>query len=62
MDWPSRDESIWLIVTGPARGQVWLDPRDGYGYEDMCPLTSRVDGQPLPFGHWYLEWLDSIRQ
>lgn len=62
MDRPWRDEVIWLIVTGPARGQIWLDPRDGTGEEDMSPLTSRADGQPLTFRSWYLEWLDDIQR
>jgi hypothetical protein len=59
MDRRARDQRVWIIVTGPARGQIWLDPRDGHG-EDMHPLLSRVDGQPLTFRSWYLEWLDDI--
>jgi hypothetical protein len=27
----------------------------------MHPLTSRLDGQPLTFRRWYLEWLDDLR-
>jgi hypothetical protein len=56
-DW--ADEKVWIIVTGPARGQIWLDSRDGS--EDMRPLLSRDDGQPLTFRRWYLEWLDDVR-
>ena len=60
MERPWRDEYVWLIVTGAARGQVWLDPRDGQGEEDMRPILSRIDGQPVTFRRWYTEWLDEI--
>ncbi|MEU8850644.1 SMI1/KNR4 family protein [Streptomyces sp. NPDC048564] len=40
----------WLVVSGPQRGQVWLDERPG-------------DGRFSPHGHvgfadWYLDWVE----
>lgn len=50
------DLRVWLIVTGPARGTIWLDRRDCYGEEDMFPACDH-DGQPLTFRYWFLTWL-----
>jgi hypothetical protein len=38
-----------LVVTGPARGQVWLDDRASDG--GLSPQTD--------FQEWYLRWLDT---
>lgn len=45
-----------LVVTGPARGQMWADDTasDG-GYR---PLRDD-DGTPLGFARWYRRWLDA---
>ncbi|WDZ83464.1 SMI1/KNR4 family protein [Micromonospora cathayae] len=43
-----------LVVTGPARGQMWADDSaDGGGYR---PLRDD-DGRPLDFARWYRRWL-----
>jgi len=46
----------WLVVSGPARGTMWEDPRclD----EDLRPVTG-PDGTRHGFGTWYLAWLDA---
>ena len=44
-----------LVVSGPARGQMWADDVvDDGGYR---PLQDD-DGTPLGFGRWYRRWLD----
>ncbi|MBO4207661.1 SMI1/KNR4 family protein [Micromonospora echinofusca] len=45
-----------LVVTGPARGQMWADDRAGNG-----PLRPLRDdgGRPLGFARWYRRWLDA---
>ncbi|MFJ8634803.1 SMI1/KNR4 family protein [Streptomyces sp. NPDC093568] len=40
----------WLVVSGPQRGQVWLDERPGDG--GFSPL-----GQ-VGFANWYLDWVE----
>ncbi|MFI9170858.1 SMI1/KNR4 family protein [Streptomyces lincolnensis] len=40
----------WLVVSGPQRGQVWIDERAGDGR--LSPL-----GQ-LGFADWYLDWVE----
>jgi hypothetical protein len=40
----------WLVVSGPQRGQVWLDERPGDGR--FSPL-----GQ-VGFADWYLDWVE----
>ncbi|MEV6343494.1 hypothetical protein [Actinoplanes sp. NPDC051851] len=48
-----------LVVTGPARGQMWADDRaDGGG---LYPLTGG-DGAPLGFVAWFRRWLDRAEQ
>lgn len=45
-----------LVVSGPERGNVWVDdrPNDGGIYPDDC------GSQPgTPFLNWYLNWLDN---
>ncbi|MEH1013660.1 SMI1/KNR4 family protein [Micromonospora sp. CPCC 206060] len=45
-----------LVVTGPARGQMWADDRaDGGGFR---PLHDD-DGTPLRFARWYRRWLEA---
>jgi tetratricopeptide (TPR) repeat protein len=44
-----------LVVSGPARGQVWVDERiENCGFS---PLID-ADGTPLGFARWYRDWLD----
>jgi hypothetical protein len=44
----------WLVVSGPAAGQIWEDERaDDL---DLRPATG-PDGTPLTFAAWYLGWL-----
>jgi hypothetical protein len=52
-----RGDLIWLIVTGPERGHVWLDHRgDGRGMAPAwLPHHRRVG-----FGQWYLHWLGAV--
>lgn len=45
---------VWLVVAGPERGRMWLDPRCDDA--DLCPLTD-VRGVPVDFRGWYLGWL-----
>jgi hypothetical protein len=43
-----------LVVSGPARGQMWADDSaDGGGFR---PLRDDA-GQPLDFARWYRRWL-----
>ena len=46
---------IWLIVSGPERGNLWLDTRADWG--GLKPLED-VSGARLTFYHWYRAWLD----
>ncbi len=44
----------WLVVSGPAAGQMWQDARcDDF---EMAPETNDA-GDVLTFGTWYLDWL-----
>ncbi|MFB9544377.1 SMI1/KNR4 family protein [Micromonospora sagamiensis] len=44
-----------LVVSGPARGQMWADDSaDGGGFR---PLHD-ADGTPLGFARWYRRWLE----
>ncbi len=48
-----------LVITGPARGQMWADnTADDGGYE---PLHDDA-GKPLGFAHWYRRWLDAAEE
>ncbi|MBL7629820.1 SMI1/KNR4 family protein [Frankia nepalensis] len=49
--------SSWetLVVSGPARGQMWADDTGADG--GLQPLHDD-EGQPLGFARWYLRWLD----
>jgi hypothetical protein len=44
-----------LVVSGPARGQMWFDGR--VADEGFTPLTD-TDGTPIDFARWYRRWLD----
>ena len=44
----------WLVVSGPARGTMWEDPR--CVDEDLKPMLTE-EGSPVSFGEWYLTWL-----
>ncbi|MCO5998506.1 SMI1/KNR4 family protein [Actinoallomurus rhizosphaericola] len=45
-----------LVVSGPARGQMWADDTaDDGGFR---PLADD-DGTPLGFARWYRQWLDN---
>ncbi len=44
----------WLVVSGPARGTMWEDPR--CVDEDLKPMLT-AEGDPVSFGEWYLTWL-----
>jgi hypothetical protein len=48
-----------LVITGPARGQMWADDTasDG-GYR---PLRES-DGKPTGFARWYRAWLEQAEQ
>ena len=46
----------WLVVSGPARGTMWEDPR--CVDEDLKPMLT-AEGNPVSFGEWYLTWLDA---
>lgn len=45
-----------LVVTGPARGQMWAD--DTADDTGVRPLLDD-DGAPLGFARWYRRWLDN---
>jgi hypothetical protein len=49
----------WLIVSGPARGTMWEDPRciD----LDLKPMRG-ADGEAITFGNWYLGWLAACEE
>jgi hypothetical protein len=44
-----------LVVTGPERGNVWLDARP-----DLAGILPHTDerGRHMSFGDWYLDWLE----
>lgn len=44
-----------LVITGPARGQMWADDMAGDG--GYRPLHD-IDGTRLGFARWYRQWLD----
>jgi hypothetical protein len=44
----------WLVVSGPATGQIWDDSR--VDDHEMEP-AKRGDGGTHTFGTWYLDWL-----
>ncbi|SBT49800.1 SMI1/KNR4 family protein [Micromonospora auratinigra] len=43
-----------LVVSGPARGQMWADDTASVG--GFRPLLD--NGTPIGFARWYLSWLD----
>jgi hypothetical protein len=46
-----------LIVTGQARGQVWIDDRT-YEWGGLYPFDQFDNATPLSFLDWYEAWLD----
>jgi hypothetical protein len=51
---------IWLVISGPERGRVWLDKRTDY--QGLTPLLD-ADGKGLCFLAWYRAWIEeSLRQ
>jgi hypothetical protein len=46
---------IWLVISGPERGHLWLDRRPDY--EGLSPLVSG-SGARRRFLDWYAEWID----
>ena len=44
----------WLVVSGPAAGQIWADDRADY--EGLSPLLDPA-GRRHTFGSWYTSWL-----
>lgn len=52
-------QDYWLVISGPARGQVWFDNRaNGAG---IRPVTNG-DGSLASFATWYLEWLNQAEK
>ncbi|WP_203694921.1 SMI1/KNR4 family protein, partial [Catellatospora coxensis] len=49
----------WLVVSGPAAGTVWYD--SSCDWADMNPVENDA-GEPMGFGEWYLDWLDSTER
>jgi hypothetical protein len=45
-----------LVVSGPARGQMWADDTASDG--GFRPLR-QSDGSPTTFARWYRDWLES---
>lgn len=45
----------WLVLSGAARGQVWLDDRAS---SSIWLPTADECGGALDFAQWYLRWLD----
>ena len=50
----------FLVVTGPARGQMWRRNWDHSGEVDMFPIVG-PDGAPATFARWYLDRLNKAR-
>ncbi|GAA3198952.1 SMI1/KNR4 family protein [Dactylosporangium siamense] len=46
-----------LVVSGPARGQMWADDTAGDG--PIRPLLDG-DGNRIDFAQWYRRWLDGL--
>jgi hypothetical protein len=53
-------QRTWLVVSGPARGQMWDDPR--VDDLDLRPVVGRGGSTPVTFGAWYLRWLGSAER
>jgi hypothetical protein len=51
----SIDLADYLVVAGPALGQIWRYIPD-MGNADLFPITDQR-GAPLTFTGWYLDWL-----
>ena len=48
----------WLVVSGPARGQILCDRRAEGGA--IKPVFDQR-GKPITFGAWYMKWLTESR-
>lgn len=46
---------VWLVVSGPERGRVWIDDRASDN--GIRPVVGKAD-ERLTFGGWYQAWLD----
>jgi hypothetical protein len=46
-----------LVVTGPQRGNVWMDSRGSE--EGIYPVTDAQGGH-VTFAEWYMTWLDGL--
>lgn len=46
-----------LVVTGPERGNVWMDSRGSD--EGISPVTD-ARGNHVTFAEWYMTWLDGL--
>ncbi len=53
-------QRTWLVVSGPARGQMWDDPRSDE--LDLRPVLGPGGSTPVTFGAWYLRWLDAAER
>ncbi|GAA0900180.1 hypothetical protein GCM10009557_76300 [Virgisporangium ochraceum] len=49
-------QRTWLVVSGPARGQMWDDPRADC--LDLRPVVGPGGSTSVNFAAWYLRWLD----
>jgi len=48
-----------LVISGPARGQMWADDTSADG--GFRPLQE-TDGSPIRFARWYRRWLEQAEQ
>lgn len=46
---------VWLVISGPERGHVWLDDRASDN--GISPVAGK-NGERLTYGAWYQVWLD----
>lgn len=53
-------QRTWLVVSGPARGQMWDDPRTDE--LDLRPVVGPGGSKPVTFAAWYLRWLDTAER
>ena len=50
----------WLVVSGPALGTIWRDPRtEG---DDLYAIPGPDPDSGLTFQQWYMAWLDEAEQ
>lgn len=53
-------QRTWLVVSGPARGQMWDDPR--VDDLDLRPVVGPDGSTPMTFAAWYLRWLEAAER